>query len=95
MRTMLFSVVVAGWLMTMPTAASAHDAYDDSESHPLRLIAYALHPVGFAIEWLAMRPLHFMHSQPQLEKIFGHVAHENPYGGYDEPYAPGRPEDRP
>ena len=94
MRTKLLSVVVMGWLLAMPLAASAHDAYDDSESHPLRLVAYAVHPVGYAIEWLVMRPLHFLHSEPQLEKIFGHVAHENPYGGY-EPYIPGRSDDRP
>lgn len=91
MRTMLFSLVVAGWLTGMPVTASAHDAYDDSESHPLRLIAYAVHPIGYAVEWLVMRPLHFIHSQPQLEKITGHVAHENPYGGY-APYVPERSE---
>jgi hypothetical protein len=26
-------------LVSMPFRASAHDAYDDSESHPLRLVA--------------------------------------------------------
>jgi hypothetical protein len=62
--------------------AYAHDAYDDSESHPLRLAAYAAHPVGYAIEWLVMRPVHFVVSHPQLEKIFGHLPHEQPFGGY-------------
>jgi hypothetical protein len=89
---MLFSLAVVGCLMAGPATVSAHDAYDDSESHPLRLVAYAVHPIGYAVEWLAMRPLHFLHSQRQLEKIFGHVAHENPYGGY-EPYVPGRADD--
>jgi len=65
--------------------ARAHDAYDDSESHPLRLAAYALHPVGFALEWLFTRPLHFVVSNPGLDRVFGHVPHESPFGGY-EPY---------
>lgn len=42
-----------------PIRASAHDAYDDSESRPLRLVAYAISPIGFALEWLVMRPIHF------------------------------------
>ena len=67
-----------------PASAEAHDAYDDSESNPLRLVAYLLHPVGFATEWLAMRPIHFLVSQPQLERVFGHVPHEDPFSS--DPY---------
>lgn len=67
--------------------AAAHDAYDDSETHPLRIAAYGAHPIGYAAEWLVMRPLHFVVSHPQLERIFGHVPHETPFGGY-RPYEP-------
>jgi len=81
---------LAAALLGAPAAARAHDAYDDSESHPLRLAAYAIHPAGFALEWLLMRPLHFVVSNPQLEPIFGHVPHESPFGGY-EPYEPEDP----
>ena len=59
----------------------------DSQSHPLQLAAYALHPVGFALEWLVMRPIHFVVSQPKLDPVFGHVPHESPFGDY-EPYQP-------
>jgi hypothetical protein len=70
-----------------PAPATAHDAYDDSESHPLRLVAYAINPVGFALEWLVMRPIHFVVSQPKLERVFGHAPHESPF--VDEgPYRP-------
>ncbi|HJQ83357.1 MAG TPA: hypothetical protein VKA21_04730 [Candidatus Binatia bacterium] len=72
-------------LIGSPAAVLAHDAYDDSESHPLRLAAYGLHPVGWALEWVAMRPLHFLVSNPRVEHIFGHVPHETPFGSY-EPY---------
>jgi hypothetical protein len=70
----------------VPTAY-AHDAYDDTQADPLRLLAYALHPVGVAVEWLFTRPIHFVVSQPQLEEFFGHEPHEDPFGSY-RPYQP-------
>ena len=82
MKQLIGTLAVVAALAGMPVRASAHDAYDDSESHPLRLVAYAIHPVGFAAEWLVMRPLHFLVSSPQLEPVTGHVPHENPFGDY-------------
>jgi hypothetical protein len=62
------------------------DPYDDSQSNPLRLAAYALHPVGYLAEWLVMRPLHRIFAQDDLEPVFGHVPHD----GYDfETYTEG------
>lgn len=90
MTRLMLTFGLAAALLGAPAAARAHDAYDDSESHPLRLAAYAIHPAGFALEWLLMRPLHFVVSNPQLEPIFGHVPHESPFGGY-EPYEPEDP----
>jgi hypothetical protein len=83
----LAALALAVALLGVPTAALAHDAYDDSESNPLRVAAYGLYPAGFLLEWIVMRPMHFLVSNPQLEPVFGHVAHENPFGGY-EPYEP-------
>jgi hypothetical protein len=62
-----------------PTAAQAHDAYDDSQANPFRLLAYAVSPIGFGLEWLVTRPIHFLVSEPQLEKVFGHGPHEDPF----------------
>jgi hypothetical protein len=90
MKKLMGTLMVTLCLVSMPVCASAHDAYDDSESNPLRLAAYALHPVGFTLEWLVMRPIHFVVSQPRLEPIFGHVPHEAPFG-QDEPYRPETP----
>ena len=85
MKKLLLGLGVAVWLAGASSPALAHDAYDDSQAHPLRLAAYALNPVGWAAEWLITRPIHFLVSQPQLEPIFGHVPHENPFGNYS-PY---------
>jgi hypothetical protein len=86
-RRFLLTFVLGAALVGAPGAARAHDAYDDSESHPLRLIAYAVNPIGWGLEWLIMRPIHFVVSNPQLEPVFGHVPHESPWGGY-RPYDP-------
>jgi hypothetical protein len=70
------------WLAGVPGQARAHDAYDSSQAHPLRLIAYAVNPIGFVAEWLITRPIHFLVSSPNLERVFGHTPHEDPFGDY-------------
>lgn len=60
------------------------DAYDDSQSNPLQIAAYLLHPVGYTLEWLVTRPFHEFVAQPDLEPVFGHESHayygESPLG---------------
>ena len=52
------------------------DEYDDSQSHPLRVVAYVTHPVGIILEWLAVRPFHFLVSgTKELEYLSGHRPH--------------------
>ena len=82
MKRIVIALAVVGWMGMSPTRAHAHDAYDDSQAHPLRLAAYLVNPAGFALEWLLTRPFHFMVSQPQAEAVFGHTAHESPFGNY-------------
>ena len=66
-----------GVLLLAGSARAGYDDYDDyTDSHPLRIVAYALHPIGYTIEWLALRPLHAVLSQPELQPIFG----TDPYG---------------
>jgi hypothetical protein len=98
MRT-LIALVAA--LMLMTTAAQADtwaDEYDDSQSHPLRLLAYAVHPVGYTLEWLVTRPIHEFVAQPDLEPVFGHDPHayygESPLGIRGSTAARRLPEDR-
>ena len=61
---------------TAGPAAASPDAYDDSQSYPLRVAAYLIYPIGFTAEWLVFRPLHYVVSRPYLEPVFGHVSHE-------------------
>ncbi len=52
------------------------DEYDDSQSHPLRVVAYLAYPAAFLTEWIIFRPFHFLVSatEPQ-EALFGHRPH--------------------
>ncbi len=66
------ALLLAG--LAAPSFAMSDD-YDDTQSHPLRIAAYLLHPVGFTAEWLIFRPLHYLVSRPGLERVFGHRPH--------------------
>ena len=87
MKRQIAGLALACVLVFAAAPARAHDAYDDSQSNPLLLVSYVIHPVGFALEWLVTRPIHFVVSSPRLERVFGHTPHESPFGGY-EPYEP-------
>src|SRR5262245_35488130 len=67
--------------------ALAHDAYSDAESHPLKLLSYPVAAAGFALEWIFTRPVHFMVSQPTLQRVFNY---EPSYNAFDtpDPYVP-------
>lgn len=70
-------IVLTLWLSfgSKPSFAD-WDAYDDSQSHPLRVVAYLAYPAVFLTEWLVLRPFHFLVSatEPQ-EALFGHTPH--------------------
>jgi hypothetical protein len=49
------------------------DQYEDAFSNPLRLAYYVVYPVGFTMEWLVMRPFHYLVSRPYLNHFFGYT----------------------
>jgi outer membrane protein OmpA-like peptidoglycan-associated protein len=70
-------LVLTMWLaFGLKPGLAASDEYDDSQSHPLRIVAYLAYPAAFLTEWLVFRPFHFMVSatEPQ-EALFGHRPH--------------------
>jgi hypothetical protein len=42
------------------------------------MVAYALHPIGVALDWLVFRPGHWVVHQPVMSHIFGHDVDEEP-----------------
>ena len=89
MRSLVAMIALSAAVAAYPKPAAAEwDDYDDSQSNPLRVIAYLVYPAGFVTEWLVMRPFHFLVSatKPQ-ELFFGHHPHPaifiDPEPGYD------------
>ena len=74
-RAIVGAFLAVTLLQAAAPACAMRDEYDDSQSHPLRVAAYLLHPVGVIAEWLVFRPIHFVVSQPVLEQVFGHRPH--------------------
>lgn len=53
-----------------PAAANPHDP--ERGGHPLRVAAYLLHPVGYFLDRVFVRPAHWLISRDSLAPIFGH-----------------------
>ncbi len=69
-------ILFVSFALSAKTAFAAADEYDDSQSHPLRVLAYLAYPAAFLAEWTIYRPLHFLVSAtPQQEAFFGHTPH--------------------
>ena len=52
------------------TSFAAPDEYDDSQSHPLRVLAYLTYPVGWLAEWTIFRPFHSLVSSTRAQEAF-------------------------
>ncbi len=65
---LLGAVLVGG--MAAPAAA---DDYEPKRSgHPMRAVAYLLHPFGVFFDYVFMRPAHWLGHQEPFATIFGH-----------------------
>jgi hypothetical protein len=74
-RRRALTLVAALGLAAMLAIASpaAADRYEPREAgHPLRIVAYILHPVGVLIDTLIFRPAHWIGSFEPLATLFGH-----------------------
>jgi hypothetical protein len=59
-----------------PATADEYDAH--RAGHPLRVVAYVLHPIGVGLDYLLFRPAHWVGSLPVVRTIFGHDIDEQP-----------------
>jgi hypothetical protein len=71
LRRILFASLVA--LLASSGAARADDYDPKRAGHPLRIVAYVLHPIGVAVDYLILRPAHWAGSHEPLRTIFGHT----------------------
>lgn len=76
-RSLLMLALLAGLAgVASPAAADEFDAR--RAGHPLRVVAYVMHPFGVALDWLLFRPAHWVGSLPVLRTVFGHDVDEEP-----------------
>lgn len=71
-RRSFFALVLAVGIVAAGGPAQAHD-YDSTRSgHPLRIIAYVLHPIGVILDTLIMKPAHWLGSFEPIRTLVGH-----------------------
>lgn len=68
----LATLAFCGALLSAGAPALAHDHDSTRSGHPLRIIAYILHPVGVLLDALIMRPFHWLGSHEPIQTLFGH-----------------------
>ena len=55
-----------------PVAPSPMANYDPQRAgHPLRIVAYVVHPVGVILDYLILRPCYWLGSHEPLRTLFG------------------------
>jgi hypothetical protein len=76
-RCLAALLLIAGVaVLAGPAAADEYDAR--RAGHPLRVVAYVVHPFGVALDYLLFRPTHWVGSLPVIRTIFGHDVDEDP-----------------
>ena len=57
-------VVIAAVMLTVAAPVAQADEYEsDRSGHPVRILAYLVHPIGVALDYLIMRPAHWVGHQ--------------------------------
>jgi hypothetical protein len=65
--------VALGVALAGAAPAARADEYEaDRAGHPVRILAYLLHPVGVLLDYLVMRPAHWLGHQEPFKTLFGH-----------------------
>lgn len=64
--------LVAACMMAGASPALADEYDPEVAGHPLRIVAYVLHPVGVLLDYLILRPAHWLASHEPLKTAFGH-----------------------
>ena len=99
MKTKALVAGIALAIMTVASVATADRYTRATNDNPLRIVRYVVHPVGMALEYTVMRPIHWVVSQPNLDVLFGHKAttiEDNKYFEWSHgDFSPSIAEERP
>lgn len=74
-RSKVWGVAALALVLMLPSAALAHDDYDDPwENHPFKLAAETLNIAAFAADQLVFRPFHWLLNTEPGATVTGHNA---------------------
>ncbi|MCH8889542.1 MAG: hypothetical protein IH827_00450 [Myxococcales bacterium] len=70
-KARLLAAVAALAILAVASPAAAEEYDETYTGHPLRVIAYVLHPVGVILDTLIFRPFHWIGSHEPLKTLVG------------------------
>ncbi len=77
-RRVLRSLAAALALVPLVAMGARADDYDPQRAgHPVRILAYVVHPVGVIVDLVLFRPAHWIGSLPVLDELFGHEPYDD------------------
>jgi hypothetical protein len=62
----------AAALLAAPPGARADDHDPERSAHPVRIVGYVLHPIGVMLDFLIVRPAHWVAEREPFRTLFGH-----------------------
>ena len=68
----LAAAVAVAFALTIALPALADEYNDERSGHPLRIVAYLVHPIGVFLDYLILRPFHWVGSHEPFRTVFGH-----------------------
>ena len=68
-RSLAAALTLVFLTAAVPAAAESYSV--KRSGHPLRIIAYVVHPIGVIIETLVFRPVHWIAHHEPLKTLFG------------------------
>jgi hypothetical protein len=72
LRRLLCTGFLSLALLVLAAPSGAADDYDSKEAgHPVRIVAYLLHPVGVILDTVIFRPAYWLGSHEPLRTLFG------------------------
>lgn len=72
-RSALAAALLGAALVANAPRALADEHDPEETGHPVRIAAYALHPIGVILDWLVMRPAHWLVEREPFRTLFGHT----------------------
>ena len=60
-------------LLSAALPAGADEYEKERAGHPLRIVTYVVHPIGVILDYVLLRPFHWIGSHEPFKTLFGHA----------------------